>query len=83
MLGLLMGGGTKLWLYASLAVAAIIAVATILAGAKSAGRNAERVDALRRNLEAARVRTKSEIAVRGGDDAAVDDLLRPPTRRAG
>jgi len=51
--------------------AAIIAVLAVLSGAKSAGRKAERVDAMRRSLKSVEVRNEVEREVQriGGDDA--------------
>jgi len=52
-------------------LAIVGAVLAVLAGAKSAGRNAERVDAMRRTLKSVETRNEveNEIARSGGDDA--------------
>lgn len=58
------------------ALAAIGAVAAVLLGARQAGRNAERVDAMRRTLKSVEVRNEVEREVlRSGGDAAHKRLL--------
>lgn len=57
------------------ALAAVGAVAAVLLGARQAGRNAERVDAMRRTLKSVEVRNEVERDVlRAGGDAAVEQL---------
>lgn len=74
---LLSGIGLKI-----LGIVVIIgAVLAVLAGAKQAGRNAERVDGLKRNLENARVRREIDRKTHALDDDALDDGLRHPSRR--
>lgn len=52
------------------------AVAAVLLGARQAGRNAERVDAMRRTLKSVEVRNDVERKVlRSGGDAARKQLL--------
>lgn len=67
----------NLLLYAGIAAG----VLAILFGARQSGRNVERVERLQRQMEAARARRDTEVAVRGDDDDAVNDSLRPPSRR--
>lgn len=58
------------------ALAAIGAVAAVLLGARQAGRNAERVDALRKTLESVENRNAVERDVLdSGDDVARKRLL--------
>lgn len=62
-------------------VAVVGAVLAVLAGAKSAGRNAERVDALRRTMKSVEKRNEVERDVlRSGGDAARERLLDKWTR---
>lgn len=57
-------------------LAIVGAVVAVLAGAKSAGRNAERVDAMRRTLKSVETRNAIERNVtRSGGDAARKRLL--------
>lgn len=65
-----------------LAGAAIVgAVLAVLFGARQAGRTAERVESLQRNLENARVRREIDRDVRADSDDALDDRLRHPAAR--
>ena len=74
---LIQGSALKIGLYLAIAGA----VAAVLLGARRAGRNAERVDNLTRAMENARERREIDIDVRGASDGALDDGLRPPSRR--
>ena len=70
-LGLFKGATLKLLMWAAI----IGAVAAVLLGARQAGRNAERVDGMRRQLENVNARNKVEREVgRLGDDAVTGRL---------
>lgn len=69
--------GFKLWL----GLAIVLAIGAALLGARRAGRMAAKVEALEQTARAARVRTQIEIETKGDTDDALDDRLRPPSRR--
>jgi len=69
----------KIYLFIGLAVAAAVAGALFVA--RQGGRNAEKVDQLKRELEGVRVRREVEVDVGGDTDDELDDRLRPPARR--
>jgi hypothetical protein len=72
-------GGFGLKILAGLAI--VGAILAVLTGARQAGRNAERVDGLQRNLENARVRREIDRDVRAATDDDLNDGLRHPSRR--
>lgn len=57
-----------------MAIAATLAVLVVLAGARSAGRQAERVDVMKRNLKNAETRRAVEDDVRRAGPGAADRL---------
>jgi len=69
--------GLKLWL----GLAIVLAIGAALLGARRAGRMAAKVEALEQTARAARVRTQIEIETKGDTDDALDERLRPPSRR--
>ncbi len=64
-------------------VAILGAICAVLFGAKQAGRAAERVESLQRNLENARVRREIERSTHDLDDDSLDKWLQPPAARRG
>jgi len=71
-MSLLQGAGLKV-----LAGVAIVgAIIAVLAGARSAGRNAERVDGMRRSLDAVRESNEIEDYISRAGNTVVRDQLR-------
>ncbi|MGQ0664381.1 MAG: hypothetical protein ACT4P2_12555 [Pseudomonadota bacterium] len=72
----------RTFLFAGLKWLAIgAAVAAVLFGARRAGRHAERVERLQRELEGAKERVRLEADIRAADDGVLDERLRHPSRR--
>lgn len=77
LLNFLGGAGLKILGYVAIAGA----VLAVLFGAKQAGRAAERVEGLQRNLENARVRREIDRDTAALDDDDLDRMLKHPSRR--
>lgn len=67
-------GISRLWLYAAAAGAIVGGVLLILARARSAGRQAERIDSAMRTLKVKDAQIKAAAAAPRGRDAVVDRL---------
>ena len=76
---LVLGSMSKIYIYAGLAVAGLIAVASILAGARKAGRDAERAAQAKARLEAVATKSKLDREIDALDD---DRLLERANRWA-
>jgi len=74
---LVLGSMSKIYIYAGIAVAGIIAVASILAGARKAGRDAERARQAKARLEAIAHKNKLDREI----DALDDDRLMERAKR--
>lgn len=79
-LSLIGGGISKAWIYLAIAVAVLAAVASVLLGARQAGRNAERVDNLKKALANENERKRIDVDVSGASDAELGKLRDKWTR---
>lgn len=70
----LAGLGTKAIAYAVMALAALGAVTAILAGARNAGRNAQRVADAKKTVEAVNARVQVDTRVSAASDAELGKL---------
>lgn len=71
----------RTWAYGLMALAAIAAVMGAYFSVRNGGRQAERVDQLKKEALGVRIRVEEEGRAAGLDDDTLDDGLRPPARR--